>query len=191
VSRECQEAPNEIKKLGSACIIWDICNKMDVPRECRTTAQIMFYFVRGKLYPRYKIREIALCSVFLAAKSTEHPMHVESLAKAANCEFLPEIEREIMRILNYQFEYFDVYKYVRNLCREMGFPEKKRLDMLDKVYSSCDINKIGFITEGIDIKDLCFFSFEEEELRKISAVHHMEIDKKMVSKLRTMFCDSK
>ncbi|KAI5148112.1 hypothetical protein ENBRE01_0126 [Enteropsectra breve] len=157
---------------------------LHLPTYTVATAQIMFQFVLARL-SRYHLPKAIACSCLsLAAKATENKIKPQIFLEETGYAANPELELEILELLNYKCEFFDLHRYVVEVCNYLGFSPDDKLENLNKIYKTSLLNKIGFITDGYEISEFGMCVFGDSEIEKIDSVFCKRTNMKNIEKIR-------
>lgn len=171
-------------------IINDLCIKLKVSTFTRTVAQILFQ--KSSLSAvSSNTKKLAVTCLFLAAKITDYYDENEIIKSPLNDFFDSNLECKICQILNFSFDYIDIFLLVKEICKIIHKEDtiERRLKTLDSIYSTEKINKFNPVIDSVEGPYLAFVVFDDDEINLFKTINCIEIDKQLLENCRKLLND--
>lgn len=163
-------------------IINEICSKLKLLTFTRSVSQIIFQ----KCFPflsTVSAKKLAATCVYLSSKVTDShvdPNEFKMVLKGPNdkVSFDVGLEQKICQLLNFSFDFLDIYLLVKDICKALHREEtlEERLKTLDKIFACEKINAVSTQIDSTEAPYLGFIVFSEEEIRLYEIINCIEID---------------
>lgn len=166
-------------------IIVEACDGLRLSRRTRTVTQIIYNQAWFKIRRLVSPVKLAYSSLFLACKAVGLNISGEEYTAATGRQIDSGLESEIMEILEYNLDYFDVYQYALDVCGAVGISEEYVVERLDRLYSDERLNRVGFFRDGeYEPPKAALAAFRPEDLDLIANVYCFAVDRDEMERIR-------
>ncbi|KAF7684059.1 hypothetical protein TCON_0733 [Astathelohania contejeani] len=171
---------------------------LELPLRAKLSSQIMYQYVYPKLFQRENYNDISFITIYVASKTEEIHVKMETLVKAATgikntkpedyTESFVKCESMIIDILRFNFEIRHVHFIFIKLCRSIGIePDKmiSRLEILDEIHGDDRVNKINYFGDGkYEPEDVGVSLLTLEELGSFERKYFIEVNRDLRNQIR-------
>lgn len=166
-------------------LIHDTCLRLKLPLATRTTSQVIYNYVSPALVPQYSPARLVLTTVFLAAKITESSIKPSVYKTVTGFTIDTTLEMAIIKQIDFKFDFFDIHAYIKDVCNTLRLKKDQKLERLERAFSSRRLNRIGFIGEGFNVRDVCLAVLSDSEVRLFENVFCARADWDEIRRIRS------
>jgi len=172
------ETKEEINKF-----IKESCEKLKVSNFVSATAKTIFYKAKTTISDA-EWETLAATCIYLSCKISELYIPPEKFKSIVSCDLSIELETRIMKIIDFNFNFFDIYQFVISVCKTLNFNAEEKVERLDKIFSDTRVNSVGFLGHAYEVKHVCLAVFEKNEVELFERVYCVEVDNVKIEEAR-------
>lgn len=161
----------------------EACGNLKVSSYVQAVAKIIFHKAASTISDVDKMVLASTC-IYISCKISDLFYEPSEFINVVGYPISIEAEMRILKIIDFNFKYFDIYHFVESTCRTLKMDIRKKIQKLDEIFSDMRINNVSFLGNTYEIKNVCMAVFEQEEIELFERIYCIEVDYEKVNEAK-------